>query len=165
MSEQSWAHIDKFNLDEECDRQVGLKLKYGKLLAEARESEALAKNELKVVMAEVDKEVRADPKRFGIAKPSEKAFENAVLLDLRVQSLIGDSIRAGFEVDIREAQVYALSDRKSMLEKEVDLFLSGYFSRPNTNGKEGGKNWSERRDQKMEEFFDHPTKDPLHGNE
>jgi len=152
--EDSWIYLDKHRLDEECERQVRLKIAYGKILATQRRERAKKNNELKIVKAEVDKEVRADPTAFGIAKWSEKACENAVLMDKRVQKLIQEDIEAEFWVGVREAEVYALSDRKSMLEKEIDLFLSGYYSTPRPSSEKPKKSaWERRRDQEMEDAF------------
>lgn len=159
--EDSWVLIDPARLDEECDRQVKLKLTYGKILAKQRRELARKSNELKVIKAEVDKEVRVDPSQFGIPTnkpPTEKAIENAVLLDPRVQTLILEEIEAEFWVGIREAEVYALSDRKSMLEKAVDLFLSDYHAAPKPGKSSQSKtSWEKRRDQEIDETFTSAT--------
>lgn len=156
-SEDSWIVIDQGKLDEECDRQVTLKMTYGKLLTKQRKTWRRKKNELKVTMAEVDREVRADPASFGIPvnkMPTEKAIENAVLLDPRIKKLVDEEIEEEFWVGIREAEIYALQDRKDMLSKEIDLILSGLYAIPKPSNKTSNKTLYEiKRDREQDEIL------------
>ncbi|MHA1794692.1 MAG: hypothetical protein ACTSUK_01155, partial [Promethearchaeota archaeon] len=62
------VNIDETILDIEWLEQPNLMLKYGKLVVQARKEYDLAKENLDVVKAELDKEIRNDPAKFDLPK-------------------------------------------------------------------------------------------------
>ena len=123
--------LDKYKLDEEWEEQPRLYFQHALMLADARYKWELAKSNRAVVAAEIDVDIRRDPSKYGMKTASPKeAVENIVLLQKQYREADSNVIKAKHEVDIIQAAVEALEHRKKALEKEVDLFLSNYWSEP-----------------------------------
>ena len=123
--------FDINKLDVEMNRQAPLMLEYSTHLADARKDLDIAKSRLGVLAAEIADSIRADPESYGLeGKASEASIKtllpnsgNYIAAETRVRVCKHD-------VDILAGYVVALGDRRKMLEKEVELWLGGYFAEP-----------------------------------
>jgi len=122
--------IDAYNLDREWVRQPELYRQYASALADAKMELDEAKNDLSVIKSEVEKEIRQDPEKFGLAKVTEAAVAMAVPLDTRVRDAEEQIIVAKHKVGLLEAAVGALDHKKRALSDLVSLHLADYFSEP-----------------------------------
>lgn len=126
--------IDKMSLDEEWERQPLLYLKYANDLAEAEINRDNLKDLIDVEKAAVERKIREKPEDYGITgKPTEGAIKAAILGDKEIEKITIEYFEASKEAKLLGSIVKALDHRKKALEKLVDLFLSGYFSRPIIN--------------------------------
>ena len=66
-----------------------------------------------------------------VAKVTEGALDNAVDIAEDVLELRKSLIEQQYQVDMLKGIVESLRNKKSALEGEVTLFLSGYFGAPN----------------------------------
>lgn len=122
--------IDRTQLEVEWEQQPLLYWDAARELAEAKRSKDQLEIDLSVAKADADNEVRKDPEAFGLEKVTEPAIKAAILGHKKVQQLQADLIDAAYMVNLLEGKCRALEHRKRALEKEVDLFLAGYFAAP-----------------------------------
>jgi predicted XRE-type DNA-binding protein len=127
---ESLIEIDRNALDEEWAKQPKLMLKWAELLAEAKLKHAEAKAAVKVIQAKVAKYVRHNPKKYDVAKITESAVEAAVVMDDRVQGATSLLNHAAYQVDLLEAAVDSIRQKKASLEDMVYLHGMGYFAEP-----------------------------------
>lgn len=126
--------IDIHNLDVEWERQPTLMEEYASKLSLATKEY----NELRLVLdgliADYKTEWRADGEivlvGVGKMKITEGALDNAIDTIAEIREKRQQIIDKGYEVDILKGIVEALRNKKSALEKEVDLYIAGYYSSP-----------------------------------
>jgi len=122
--------IDPFALDEEWLRQPGLFMRYCEATAEAGKVRDKAKEKVGVVRAELDREIRKDPAKYGLEKMTETMVAGAILLQARYTEVADALIEADFKFNILQSAVRAFDHKRSALENEVKLWLGNYFSGP-----------------------------------
>jgi len=122
--------VDPMLLDEDWLRQPGLYMKYSAMAADAQKRRDMAKEKLDVVKAELDKDIRNNPSKYGM----DKVTENAVAMTIPSQQAYKDAstelIEAGYESNMLQAAVRAFDHRRSALENMVKLWLGSYYSGP-----------------------------------
>lgn len=127
--------IDKFALDEEWEKQPMLYLKYAEDLAISEINRDNLKDLIEVEKASVERKIREKPEEYGITgKPTEGAIKAAILGNKEIEKITIEYFEASKEAKLLGAVVKSLDHRKKALEKLVDLFLAGYFSKPNSSG-------------------------------
>ena len=122
--------IQEEALDVEWLQQPTLMLKYAQHAAEMRKRLDLAKEKLDIVRAEVDREIRQEPEKFGITKLTEGSVQSTLVLDRRFIEANREYIEAKYEADMARAAVEAFQQRKEALENLVRLFGLQYFAGP-----------------------------------
>ena len=133
--------LDQLHLDRHLTEQPKLMHQYASSLAEARYEYGLCERKRDVVLAEVDFKIRRNPEKFGLEKVTEKAVENLVTLDPRVDRAERKVLLAKRKVDGLQAMVSALEHRKKTLEGLTYLFGMDYYAEPRLP-----KNVKERRE-------------------
>jgi len=142
------VEFDIHRLDVEMNRQAPLMLSYSSDLADVRRDLDIAKSRLGVVAAEIADSIRGDPECYGLeGKASETAIK--ALLPKEDGYVAAENKVRGYkhDVDILAGYVEALKDRRKMLEKEVDLWLGGYFAEPRVS-REGREALDEQGDER-----------------
>jgi hypothetical protein len=132
MNYEADIKIDETALDLEWMEQPSLMIKYTRYSAEMRKVADEIEAELDVTKAEVEKEVRENPDKFGISKVTEAAVKAAILLDSRYIKVNKDLIKAKFEAKVAEGAVKAFDHRKDALENLARLLGLQYFAGPRT---------------------------------
>ena len=122
--------LDENRLDEHWLDQAKLMHEHSIRLADARDEHERRKRKRDVVLAEVDLDVRRNPAGYGLEKVTEKAVENSVILEARVQRAEERVLAAKHKVELLQALVHALDDRKKTLENLVSLWSQAYFGEP-----------------------------------
>lgn len=135
-SEFDFFELDETRLDEEWAAQPKLFFRYATKLADAKTEYEQAKVNAEIVAAEIDREVRMDPSKFDLAKPTETAIERIVTLSGRYGLAREKVIKAKHTVDTLSAVVDALEHRKRALESRVTLWVHNYYAEP--HAPEGG---------------------------
>ena len=136
--------IDPNSLDVNWLDQAPKFWKYAKLSAEIRKRVDLAKEHLDVVRAEVDREIRSDPKLFEIDKITEAVVQNTILVTNKYKNANTAYIDAKYEFEISRAAVQAMEQRKDALENLVKLHGMSYFAGPSVP-RDLSKEWEQKR--------------------
>jgi len=128
-SYKSDLEIDKYNLDEEWEKQPMLYMKWAEKHAEAVRKRDLTWQKKKVLKAELDGEVRK-----SFIEKGEKFTENIVDAEIRKKSefkeVQKDLIEANEEVNVLESAKWAMEHKKKALESMTSLWIGGYYSEP-----------------------------------
>jgi hypothetical protein len=130
MNYDDEIRIDDSALDVEWLEQPSLMMKYAHKAAEARRYLDQMKEKLELVKAEIDKDIRTQPEKFGIEKITENVVTNTIITQDRYKKANNTVIDAKFEVDIAQSAVIAISQRKDALENLVRLHGQQYFAGP-----------------------------------
>lgn len=129
-SKSEFFAVDEDNLLEYLREQPELMYRYSRRLGDAKKDLEEAKGELKVTEAEVKKDIRTNPERYGLKRATDKAVEDEVFLHHAYQDAVTNYNRAKHRVDVLYAAVSALEHRKSALEQMVKLHGQQYFATP-----------------------------------
>ena len=119
--------IDIEALHKCAEEQPVLACEAGELAAEAKADARRVHAALEQKRAEVDKEVRRDPDKYGLAKTTESSIASAVTLHPQVVEANVKAIKADAKVDQFAALRDAYQHRKSMLQMEAQLYIANYF--------------------------------------
>ncbi len=122
--------INETELDRDLADQSGMHYDVGVAKADTEEAVAIAKSEVDLVKAELELEIRTEPEKFNIAKPTEATIAATVLVQPRYRKALKNLIDAQHEDSVVRAALSASDHKKSMLGKYVDLYLSNYGSEP-----------------------------------
>jgi hypothetical protein len=122
--------IDIDNLHKECQQQAGLFHKYAEKLASAKSDLDSAKSRLDVCEAEIARDIRKSPEKFGIGKLTESVVKETIPLQQEYQDSVAEVTSAKYAVAILEAKTSALEHKKRMLEILVPLWLNDYWAEP-----------------------------------
>lgn len=134
--------INKFKLDEECISHSSLYGRYASACSDAKTEVSRAKDNLELVQAERNLEIRKELADSGV-----KVTEAMV-----TASLVNDEQVIKAKNKLRETEdvygklsvaVQAFEHRKSELDNLVKLYCSGYYSMPSSSG-ETRKNINEQ---------------------
>lgn len=122
--------IDEHRLDEEWLEQPRKYFRYAAKLADARRELDAAKAALDVTRAVTDRAIREDPAKFGLSKITEKSIEATVPVQKPCMEGQAAVIEARHDVDILQAAVGSLEQRRKALEHLVTLLMANYFASP-----------------------------------
>jgi len=122
--------IDESALDLEFLEQARLFMQYSRNEHSTRRDMDYAKTKLDLVKAKLDKAMRADPDKYDIARISEGAIINNILLQPEYAEANTKFITANYEYGVARAAVWAFDQRKTALENLVRLHGQQYFAGP-----------------------------------
>jgi len=140
--------IDRHRLDDEWIVQAPRRRAYGERAANARKVYAEMKKKVSVIEAEVYLEVMKDPTSFELSKPTVDAIKAAVTTDKRCLKTYQEMVESKHELDILEAAVEALDDRKRALPDLVRLHLADYFAEPDSPGEREARDYVDKAQRK-----------------
>jgi hypothetical protein len=122
--------IDETALDVEWLDQPSLMFRYARNAAQARQIVDRKKENLDVVKAELDTDIRTNPGEYDLEKLTEGAILNTILQQKKYRDAYKDYVDAKYEADIAQAAVVAMAQRKDALENLVRLHGQQYFAGP-----------------------------------
>lgn len=134
MSVLEDVSLDKNQLDVESEKQSALMYEYSTALSEASKSYSNMKLALDALVSEKKLTWRSAGEisiNGKVAKVTEGALDNAVDIAEDVLALRKNLIEQQYQVDMLKGIVESLRNKKSSIENEITLFLSGYFGAPN----------------------------------
>ncbi len=146
MDFQNDVRIDESALDVEWLQQAELMGKYCRHSAHAKAVMDKAKENLEVVEAEMDRDVREFPENYGISKITETVVKNAVLTTTQRAEASKEYIDAKYEYDMAVAAVRAVDQKKTALENLVKLHGMSYFAGPSVP-RDLSKEWEQAQQQ------------------
>jgi hypothetical protein len=121
--------IDDGNLASEWLKQPSLTYGAGVDEAEARHQQNMADAQLDVIAAQLRMKIRCDPEPYGFgAKPTVDDIKAIVLLQPEYQTALSNLNRAKYNLDIMQARVSAMLDRRKALERRVELLALNFHS-------------------------------------
>jgi hypothetical protein len=130
MSYEQDMYIDENVLDVELLEQPSLMAKYSRMLAEAQRDRDLAKENLDLVKAEIDLDIRDHPQNYKLTKVTEAAITNCILMEEDFQTAQKEWNEANFQVNVLQGIIKAIDHRRSALENLVKLYGQNYFAGP-----------------------------------
>lgn len=125
------VEIDERRLDVELTAQPKLMKHACRVLAEARADERAAKDRLKLIGAQLGLNIRKTPEHYGHTSskaPSNDVVEAMVLMHLDYRTAQRELNEAMHRTEVLEADVTALSHKKTALESLVVLYCRDYGS-------------------------------------
>ena len=129
-----YFEIDPDRLCEEWLRQLKIYRKHTHQLADARSEHERAKAQKEVVEAELDKDIRLHPEKYDMDKITDKAVERAIVREKAYQKATEECIKARHTMDICQADVDTLDQKKKALENAVRLQIANLWGEPNAKG-------------------------------
>lgn len=130
MNYEEIIKIDETSLDLEWLDQPVKMLQITTAQAEAQRDMEKIQDRLELIKAELDKEIRTDPDKFGITKITEGAIQ-AAILSMKIYKEINEQlIQARFENNVLKGAVKSFEQRRDALENLVRLHGSQYFAGP-----------------------------------
>ena len=148
LNYESDIRIDQDALDVEWLEQPRMVFVYSKNLAFRKRLLEKVTQEIALVKAEIDKEVRQSPELFNVnVKLTETVVNNTIIQQKKYVDIYNEYVEAKYEVNIAQAAVNAMEHRKSALENLVRLFGQQYFAGP-TIPRDLSKEWEQKQRQK-----------------
>jgi hypothetical protein len=136
--------INKFALDKEWEKQASLFCEWAEKEVEAQFNKDKLKEQLDIVRAELDGEIRQQAALEG-TKITEAGISSEILKHKRYQKASNDYLEAIKEAKILGVAKDAFDHKKKALEKLTDLYLAGYFAEPKEATKDNHTKMLERR--------------------
>ncbi len=134
MNDLDLYDIDPDKLDIACIDQPKLYHKNSLAFAQARADHERAKSDLELVEAELDKEIRLEPERFGLEKLTETIVEKAIIRHRRYRAAKEKYLESKHTMDVFQAFVFTLDHKKKSLEMLLQLRMNNYYSEPRLKG-------------------------------
>lgn len=139
--------IDPLALDKECIRLPSDYLKFAHMAANTKAEVDRLESKLKVVHAELSRDIRATPTDYGLDKVTETALAAAVITQpryLKIQEILQ---RAQHKNSLAQAVVWALEHKKRSLTLLVELHGLSYSSnvKLSEKGKEAVEEMTKRQ--------------------
>ena len=128
-----WKQAIEINpqaLDVEWCKQASLFGQYCEQQAIARDKADRLQEKLEVLDAGLGLKIRGNPAAYGLEKITEASVQSTILLDKEHQALNEQLSQARYELEIMQAAVRSLDQKKSALENLVRLQGQNYFAAP-----------------------------------
>jgi len=122
--------IDKYDLDNEVNRQADLFMECADNHAEKVKEKDEAKFILERIRAEKDTEIRTNPEQFIEGKVTEKAIENMIVLSERYQKANQKHIDCKYMERLAENEREMCLERRSFIKVLGELMIAGYYGSP-----------------------------------
>ena len=131
--------INKYRLEEECEKQASTYLFWAKQCADAKSELNEAEDALKLVTSQTDLKHRKfwDEAKFG--KSTENSIKAAIETNDSVVAAKGRVAELQRKVNTLSAAVSAFEHRKDELKNLTGLLIGGFYSAPNGGRRETGE--------------------------
>jgi len=130
MNYEDDLSIDESALDVEWLDQPQLMFKYARHCAELEKLSDEAKDKLEFVGAEIEKDIRSNPDKYGLAKITDAVVASTIVLQKRYKDALEEYNKAKFDAKVAGGAVRSFDQRKTALEKLVQLNGQQYFAGP-----------------------------------
>ena len=139
--------IDPDSLDVEWIEQPRLMMQYARYAAQTRLEVERVKEELDIIRAELDKDIRIDPEKFGIIKLTESVVTSTIITQREYMVANEKYLCVQYDSNMAQGAVRALEGKKTALENLVKLHGQQYFAGPSVP-RDLSKEWAQREKQK-----------------
>lgn len=120
--------VDPENLEKACQDQLGLYDEIGQCVVELSTEFKLAKANLDLVEAELQKKVRQSPSEFGVDKPTESAIQAVIRSHDAYKTALQEMIEAERLYKSVEVLEEVALQRKGVIRALVDLYIHNYYA-------------------------------------
>jgi hypothetical protein len=124
--------VNKHDLDNENIRQPVLMEIATDLNSRIIAKRDRTKEKLKWVIANIDSQIRKNPKQFNLEKATDRSIENTIYLQDEYKDIRNEFINNNRLANKMEGVVEAFRQRKHVVIILKDLYLANYFSEPKT---------------------------------
>lgn len=146
--------INKYDLETEWLNQPNLYYHYSKLQADARLEMDEAKEKLEQIKADLNLDVRSDPKKFGVEKVTNESVAAAIIVEQEYVEALREVNITRHSYEVISGAVRAMEQRRSALENLVKIQLSQIHATPKTDG---------ASQKQMDEVVQSSTKEQISG--
>lgn len=129
--------IDEDNLDKEVIRQPALVGKYCDQVPDAKQEVDRAAAQMKLIEADLDAEIRADPEKFGLEKVTEAAIKSTIPGCKKFKDAQSAYLDAKHHLDALNSVLQALDSKRRSLDLLITLHGMNYFSSPRKKSPKG----------------------------
>lgn len=130
MNYEEEIKINEDALDIEWLEQPSKMLMVTQHQAKCRLEMDLAAQDLDLVKADLDKDIRTNPQNYDLAKITETVVQNTILSQEEYLEANQMYLNAKYEHEVAKGAVIAFEQRKNALENLVRLFGQNYFAGP-----------------------------------
>lgn len=123
--------INRFNLDNECEKQVNLYHFYSNERAVTKGELDQKNDKLKLTLAEMDVEIRNNWDDNIDGKRTEGAISNKIECSPKIKELKEEIRNTQSKLYILESATFSLDHRKEMINNLVKLLIGGFYAYPN----------------------------------
>ena len=138
--------INRYKLEEECERHSALYYYWAEKLAEAKIARDAAEDHLKTQLAMVEMEIRRQAEASG-AKTTEASVKAQVETSPQILAAKEAVRKATGDLYKLEAGVRAFDHRKNELDNLVQLWIKSYYSRPDGGPDQASKTLRQKLNQ------------------
>ena len=118
--------IDQYDLINECQRQPALYSDVGDVYVMARSLQRRCKDEVDVVKAKLDIDIRVAADAAGGKKPTESSIASLILMNPEYKIVCNNLRDAEERAEALGILLASIAQRKSMIRDIVTLFISEY---------------------------------------
>lgn len=123
--------IDSKNLDREIEEHGQKFMEWVERYASAEKEILAAERNLKIVKAEVENKIRSNPEKYNLEKVTDSVVKAKVRVSKKVNIAAERFENAKYDLEVMRGMREEMgANRKKMIEKLVDLWISGVHSDP-----------------------------------
>ena len=130
-------NINRFKLEDECEKQPSLYGYWADLLSDARARKDAEEDRLDLISAEIELQYRSMDTLPGKIKSTEAAIKACMSGNEKLETQRAKVRAAKAEIYHLEVAVKALEQKKSSLDNLVTLFTKGFYSQPDGKRRSG----------------------------
>jgi hypothetical protein len=125
--------IDVNDLAGEWQNQASLYLYYSEGYSEAIRDRDKAKNDLEIIDAQLDKEIRRDWEKHFDKSPTETAIKGWIIQQEKHKKYLDIYSKLSHTANLLQSAKNALDHKRKALENLVSLKIAGFHSEPKVN--------------------------------
>lgn len=121
--------INKYSLDLEFEKHPMLYHEFAMDMVEAENEKDQAKDKLELLRAQLDVQIRDNPRKFNLEKTTEAAISSTILQNkeyIQAQEYCNGAVG---NLRVLKVAVESLNQKKVALENLVKLYLGEYYSK------------------------------------
>lgn len=127
------VQIDETNLDRECINLPSQFLRWMHKAADARRDLDELKAEQSAIEADLSRQIRDTPAKFGLEKATENAVKSAIEGHSKVVEIVRRIVDLKHRLALCDGVVTALEAKKTSLKLLIDLRITGWFGEVKTS--------------------------------
>ena len=120
--------LHKFKLDDDSIKQMELMEKIYKILPKARHMALTAKNRLEFIESDIAKEIRKNPKKYGLDKVSDTVVYKETKGQPEYKKALASYLYAKTKEDEYSILLNAIQERGRQIKYLLEMWLNNYYT-------------------------------------